>query len=32
VPLERPLLRHAQIRAGSTLRFVMGERPSTWGR
>jgi predicted alpha-1,2-mannosidase len=32
VPLERPMLRHGQLRAGSTLTFVMGERPSPWGR
>lgn len=32
VPLTKPVLRQRDLRAGSTLRFTMGERPSPWGR
>ncbi len=31
VPLDAPLIRHADILAGSTLAFVMGPHPSAWG-
>ena len=31
-PLERAELRHGQLAGGGTLRFVMGETPSDWGR
>ena len=31
VPLETPLIRHADILSGSTLAFVMGPHPSAWG-
>lgn len=31
-PVTKPLLRQRDLRAGSTLRFTMGERPSRWGR
>jgi len=31
-PVTAPLLRQRSLRAGSTLTFVMGETPSTWGR
>ena len=30
-PLDAPMIRHADIAAGGTLRFVMGPRPSAWG-
>jgi predicted alpha-1,2-mannosidase len=30
-PLTIPLITWEQIQAGSTLRFVMGQRPSAWG-
>jgi predicted alpha-1,2-mannosidase len=31
-PLDRCWLRHDEIASGGTLRFVMGDRPSAWGR
>lgn len=31
-PLEKPMLRHADLKAGGTLRFELGPGPSTWGR
>lgn len=30
-PLDKPLIRHSDILAGSTLAFVMGPCPSAWG-
>jgi predicted alpha-1,2-mannosidase len=30
-PLDQPWLSHASILSGSTLRFVMGPKPSAWG-
>lgn len=30
-PLAKPSFRHADVKAGGTLRFVMGEKPSDWG-
>jgi predicted alpha-1,2-mannosidase len=32
VPLAAPQLTHAQLTGASSLRFVMGDRPSAWGR
>jgi predicted alpha-1,2-mannosidase len=32
VPVTKPLIHQSQIRPGGTLSFVMGEKPSTWGR
>ncbi len=29
-PLDRPVLRYADIMAGARLNFVMGPKPSTW--
>ena len=31
-PLNRAWLRHGEIKDGSTLKFVMGSKPSEWGR
>lgn len=31
VPLEVPELRHSDLRAGGSLRFVLGPQPGTWG-
>jgi putative alpha-1,2-mannosidase len=31
-PLDRAWLRHGEIQNGATLRFVMGPKPSGWGR
>lgn len=31
VELEAAVLRHAELKAGSVLRFVMGPKPGTWG-
>jgi predicted alpha-1,2-mannosidase len=31
-PLDRAWLRHDDLRKGAVLRFVMGPKPSTWGR
>ncbi len=31
-PLDAPELTHAQLAGASTLRFVMGDTPSAWGR
>ena len=32
VPIDVPEITHAQLANASTLRFVMGEKPSSWGR
>ncbi len=32
VPLDGPVLRHADLRPGGSLRFVMGPQPGPWGR
>lgn len=32
VPLPTPVLRHAQIKPGSVLRFTMGPQPGPWAR
>lgn len=32
VPVDVPALTHAQLAAAHTLRFVMGDEPSSWGR
>jgi predicted alpha-1,2-mannosidase len=31
-PLDKPALHHADLRAGGSLRFVMGAAPSDWGK
>ena len=31
-PIDAPELTHAQLAGARTLRFVMGESPSRWGR
>ncbi len=32
VPLDTPILRHRDVLAGATLAFVMGPKPSEWGK